>query len=158
MRKQTKVFGLAILVLLFIGPSLLARADDDGKLKLDPNIITNQGAGASSSNDFAIRNELFTSALNQKDHALRKDETPQTRQALSFDKPSRNSLYSTNTNQVTQDLFTNYKPQVITSKTNQTSSQSSLFLWLIGATGLVLIVVAIVLGRLMGKRKLRRTG
>lgn len=125
-----------IITLLAISYSLIflvgkvAFATDNGNLQLDPNVITKSNGGVGTTSDFPIRNELFTPALNQVVKEQMQDKVPEQQKALNFSKQTTNTLYDTNTAQITKKLFVNYKPQIITSNTDNISTQTTLWYWL----------------------------
>lgn len=131
-------------------------ADDNGNLQLDPNVITNSNGGVGTASDFPIRNELFTPVLNQTAKEQMQDQVPEQQKALNFSKQTANTLYDTNTAQVTKQLFVNYNPQVITSNTASSKSQTTLWYWLITVVAFPLVFLAIFLGQKNAKRSLRK--
>lgn len=131
-------------------------ADDNGNLQLDPNVITNSGGGVGTASDFPIRNELFTPALNQTAKEQMQDKVPEQQKTLNFSKPTTNTLYNTNTAQITSQLFANYTPQVITSSADNNSTQSTIWYWLLSLGAIFLVFLAVFLGRKNAKRSLKK--
>jgi type VII secretion protein EssA len=157
--KKKKVLLLAFFISLFLLGGLKANkgyADDNGSLQLDPNIITNSNGGVGNTSGFPIVGELFTPTMDQTVKDQMKDNIPEQRKALDFSKKAVNTLYTTDTTKITQQLFVNYKPQVITANRTDTNSQSTLWYGLLSLLGLPLIVLAIFLGRKNAKRSLKK--
>ncbi|MDR0300460.1 MAG: type VII secretion protein EssA [Streptococcaceae bacterium] len=156
MKKKTIILFLALLcgVIFLTGRGVFA--DDNGKLQLDPNVITNSNGGVGTASDFPILGDLFTSGLNQTAKEQMQDKVPEQKKVLDFSKQSANTLYDTNTAQITTQLFVNYSPQVMTSSTDTKNTQSTVWYWLLSLAALPLVFLAIFLGRKNAKRSLRR--
>lgn len=152
-----KIFPFTVLLVslnLLVG--IKSYADDDGNLKLNSNIITNSDGGVSSTTDFPIRNELFTPKINQVVKEQMQDKVVVHKKTLDFSKGAANALDEANTDQVVKALFINYSPQVMGASSENKSSQSIIWYWVICLGAIPLTIVAVILGQKSAKRNLKK--
>lgn len=152
-----KIFPFTVLLVslnLLVG--IKSYADDDGNLQLNSNIITNSDGGLSSTKDFPIRNELFTPKINQVVKEQMQDKVIDHKKTLDFSKKDENNLYGANTDKVVKVLFTNYNPQIISSNSENQSSQSTIWYWVVCLGAIPLTVLAVILGQKRAKRNLKK--
>lgn len=153
--KKRKLILLVLLGLsLFLGVKV--SADDNGSLELNTNILTNSEGGVGATGDFPIRNELFTDTLNQTAQAQMQDQIPAHRKTLDFSKQADSQLYNTNTERISQKLFTNYQPQVLTSRNSSNNQVTRIWLWLLASLAIPLVILALYLGKQNAKRRLKK--
>ncbi|MFC4652337.1 type VII secretion protein EssA [Lactococcus nasutitermitis] len=154
--KKTHIILLALCCSFIFLISIKSKADDNGSLQLNSNVVTNSNGGVGTGSEFPIRNALFTTAMNQKVKAQMQDKIPEQQKALNFSKQTVNSLYNTDTSKITKALFVDYKPQVIASSTNENNTQKTLWYWLLLIIAIPLVFLAVFLGRKNAKRSLRK--
>ncbi|GAB2027193.1 type VII secretion protein EssA [Lactovum odontotermitis] len=154
-RRQALLFSLFCGLLLFI--SIRSYAENDGRLHLDPNIITNSGGGIGTVGDYPIRNELFTPEMDQLAKAQDKEKISGQQKSLNFSGLQEDVLYATNTEKVTKKLFTaDYQPQVIKASAGRQKNSNALWYGLIIIVGVLFALLAIFLGKKNAERNLRK--
>lgn len=152
-----KIFPLTVLLVsLNLVVGIKSYAADDGNLQLNSNIITNSDGGLSSTNDFPIRNELFTFKINQVVKEQMQDKIIVHKKTLDFSKKDANNLYDANTDKVVKVLFTDYSPQIISSNSENQKSQSTIWYWVVCIGAIPLTVLAVILGQKRAKRNLKK--
>ena len=154
--KKKPLLVIILSTSLFFLTGITSDADDNGKLQLNATVITNSTGGVGTTSDFPIRGKLFTPELNQINQNQMQDKIPEHRLTLDFSITSTNTLYNTDTDKVTKQLFANYKPQVLT--TDKASHQSQEMIWYLVmlVVALPLVALAIFLGQQNAKRRLRK--
>lgn len=155
MKNRLLLFICMVLGLFFLA-SPRCFADDNGSLQLNPNVITNSDGGIGTTSDFPIRSQLFTHTIDKLAKEQAQDNVPKQRETLDFSKQTTNTLYNVNTTKVVEQLFVNYKTQVIASSTDTSDSKTMIWYWVISLAAVPLIVLAIFLGRKNAKRSLRK--
>ncbi|KHD34518.1 hypothetical protein NL50_16905 [Clostridium acetobutylicum] len=152
--------GLLLFICMVLGIVFLASpkcfAVDNGSLQLNPNVITNSDGGVGTTSDFSIRSQLFTPTIDKIAKEQAHDNVPKQRETLDFSKQAINTLYNANTKKVVEQLFVNYKPQVIASSTSTSDSKTMIWYWVILLAAVPLIVLAIFLGQKNAQRRLRK--
>lgn len=153
--KKRKVILLGLLGLtLFLG--IETYADYNGSLELNQNILTNSEGGVGTTGDFPIRNTLFTDEMNQTVKAKMQDQIPAHRKTLDFSQERVSQLYNRNTERISQKLFTNYQPQVLTRGNSSNNQVIRIWLWLLASLAIPLVILALYLGKQNAKRRLKK--
>jgi hypothetical protein len=96
-------------------------AQNDGSLKIDSTILTNQISGTGDLSEFPIRGQLFSPMFDGKIKE-RKQETQNItnlKQTIDFQKNADKQLHNLNTDEVKMNLFKNYSNQNISMTTSK---------------------------------------
>ncbi|GAB2025397.1 type VII secretion protein EssA [Lactovum odontotermitis] len=151
-------FGLSLFV--FSAGSRVQAATSDGRLVLDPNVITNSTGGIGTTSDFPIRNRLFTDETNQKLAAQEKSQTPVTEplKTLSFSRKASETMYAEQMGPIKEKLFVTYEPQVFSASVSESKNSEPFWAAVIVIAAIPLTVLAVFLGRGRARRKMRRAG
>lgn len=109
------------MLLLLIDP-LFVRAESDGSLQLNSDMITNQSIGGATSSDFAIRSQLFSKKMLEKvqEKEQREAEKIKTIQNVDFNQESQNKLFQANYQRIKTELFKDYNQTNIGTSEAQT--------------------------------------
>lgn len=109
MKKLKKLLLYSAMLLLLIDP-LFVRAESDGSLQLNSDMITNQSIGGATSSDFAIRSQLFSKRMMEKvqEKEQREAENIKIIQNVDFNQESQNKLFQANYQRIKTELFKNY--------------------------------------------------
>lgn len=131
----------------------------DGNLKLNTDVLVNNGTSIGGSGEFSIRGQLFSSELEEQSQKLKESQVQLAKQiqTIQFDDKSTQSL---DMKPVTKNLFQNYQPQVISSA-EKTDKKSEGNIYLIGTVGGVfLLSIGVLIGnrRAKSKRRKKRVG
>lgn len=127
----------------------------DGSLKLNTDVLMNNGGDIGGTGDFPIRGQLFSSEIEEQNKKLHENqaEVGKHKKTIDFKEKSTESL---NTKSMTNNLFHEYQPQVITTA-ESTGKKDVLSLYiLIIVGGIVLTFLGILVGNRRVKRKRRR--
>ena len=130
-----------------------------GNLKLNTDVLVNNGTSIGGSGEFSIRGQLFSSELEEQSQKLKESQAQLAKQiqTIQFDDKSTQSL---DMKPVTKNLFQNYQPQVISSA-EKTDKKSEGNIYLIGTVGGVfLLSIGVLIGnrRAKSKRRKKRVG
>lgn len=121
MKKLKKLLLYSAMLLLLIDP-LFVRAESDGSLQLNSDMITNQSIGGATSSDFAIRSQLFSKKMLEKvqEKEQREAEKIKTIQNVDFNQESQNKLFQANYQRIKTELFKDYNQTNIGTSEAQT--------------------------------------
>jgi type VII secretion protein EssA len=155
MQKKVRQMTLVVCLLGVLQGAPL-HASDDGTLQLNPQIMTDSDGGVSISNDFPIRNELFTAELNERTQAQMQDDVVEQRKTLTFSGQHTDALYQLDTSEATERLFMQYQPVVLSTGADETSEEALIWYWLFALLALPLIIVSVTLGKRRAKRSVRK--
>lgn len=142
---------MGALLFLFVLIAMPVSAADNGDLKLNTGIITNNEIQNGGAGGFPIRGSLFSEELNAQEKKNEELSSRLTDMAGKLDfkeQPDKKA----DTQQMTSMLFQDYHPQVIFSKNSRTGHSRALY-YAMGALGAaVLLVTGILTGRWWAKR------
>jgi len=150
--------GQMIVVICLLGALQGAHiyASDDGTLQLNPAIMTDSDGGVSISNDFPIRNELFTTRLNEITKAQMQDNISKQKREVVFSEQGTDALYSLDTDNATQKLFIHYEPVVLNTEADEIMEETNMFYWIFVVFAVPLIIASVSLGKRRAKRSVKK--
>lgn len=121
MKKLKKLLLYSAMLLLLIDP-LFVRAESDGSLQLNSDMITNQSIGGATSSDFVIRSQLFSKRMMEKvqEKEQREAENIKIIQNVDFNQESQNKLFQANYQSLKTELFKDYNQKNIGTSELQT--------------------------------------
>jgi len=124
--KNIKKLSLYSATLILLTAPLFVRAESDGSLQLDSDMITNQAGGSSTSSDFTVRSQLFSKRINEKvqEKEKREAENTKTIQNVDFNQASQNKLYQVNYQGLKTELFKDYNQTNIGTGEAQTKTNN----------------------------------
>lgn len=124
--KNIKKLSLYSATFILLTAPLFVRAESDGSLQLDSDMITNQAGGSSTSSDFTVRSQLFSKRINEKvqEKEKREAENTKTVQNVDFNQASQNKLYQVNYQGLKTELFKDYNQTNISISEAQTKTNN----------------------------------
>lgn len=140
-------------VFAFSFPAVKGNAD--GNLKLNTDVLMNNGSSVGGSGEFPIRGQLFSNELIEKSQKLQESQAQlaKQKQVINFEEKSTQNF---NTKSMTEALFQEYKPQVITTL-EDSDNKSEMNLYILGIVGgLALILFGVLIGNRRIKKKWRK--
>lgn len=151
--KNIKKLSLYSATLILLTAPLFVRAESDGSLQLDSDMITNQAGGSSTSSDFTVRSQLFSKRINEKvqEKEKREAENTKTIQNVDFNQASQNKLYQVNYQGLKTELFKDYNQTNIGTGEAQTKTNNREVLIL-----MILALPLMILTAYIAKRLTRR--
>ena len=151
--RNIKKLSLYSATLILLTAPLFVRAESDGSLQLDSDMITNQAGGSSTSSDFTVRSLLFSKRINEKIQEKEKREAEYTKtiQNVDFNQASQNKLYQVNYQGLKTELFKDYNQTNIGTSEAQTKTNNRGVLIL-----MVLALPLMILTAYSAKRLTRR--
>ena len=152
-RRLLCICMLMIGVFAFSFPAVKGSAD--GKLKLNTDVLMNNGAGIGGSGEFPIRGQLFSGELEEQNQKLKEnqEQLAKQKQTIQFEEKSTQSL---NMKPATKNLFQDYQPQVITGAEDSNQKNGMNFYSLGGIGSVFLMLLGILIGNRYAKKKRRR--
>ena len=152
-RRFLCICTLVVGVFAFSFPAVKGSAD--GKLKLNTDVLTNNGTGVGGSGEFPIRGQLFSSELEEQNQRFKESQAQlaKQKQTINFEEKSTHSL---DIKPATKNLFQDYQPQVITGAENSNEKNGLNFYMLGGVGGIFLTLLGILIGNRYAKKKRRR--
>ncbi|GAB2026232.1 type VII secretion protein EssA [Lactovum odontotermitis] len=159
MKKKSVLVILVLMLLTLSGGFASADIVNDGRLQLDPNIITNSDTGSRYGN-FEDTGRLFSPEINKKAASLRaaQENAMDVKSAIKFNKDENRSSALAENQAVVAKLFTDYAPQNILMASRNSTSSTDQTVWyvLILVAGLVLIAGASLMGIRRSEHKNRK--
>ena len=126
-----------------------------GALKLNTDVLMNNGSSVGGGGEFPIRGQLFSNELIEKSQKLQESQAQlaKQKQVINFEEKSTQNF---NTKSMTEALFQEYKPQVITTL-EDSDNKSEMNLYILGIVGgLALILFGVLIGNRRIKKKWRK--
>ncbi|MDN3201196.1 type VII secretion protein EssA [Enterococcus faecalis] len=155
MKKLKKLLLYSAILLLLID-SLFVRAESDGSLQLNSDMITNQSIGGTTSSDFAIRSQLFSKRMMEKvqEKEQREAENIKIIQNVDFNQENQNKLFQANYQRIKTELFKNYdQTNIGTSKLQTKMNNRGMLILMILALPLMILTTFIAKRFTRRKRK-----
>lgn len=152
-RRFLCICTLMVGVFAFSFPAVEGNAD--GNLKLNTDVLMNNGSSVGGSGEFPIRGQLFSNELIEKSQKLQESQAQlaKQKQVINFEEKSTQNF---NTKSMTEALFQEYKPQVITTL-EDSDNKSEMNLYILGIVGgLALILFGVLIGNRRIKKKWRK--
>lgn len=151
--KKTILFATTLLSVSFI-TTAKADSSSDGKLQLDPSVITNSNGGVGNGSDFPEVANLFVQPQRNKSAFI---DNPPTGK-VKFGTPVK--IHTVDYSGKTKQLFKAYQPQVIASNTNAIDRQDDTkIIYIIGAIAVLPVIgISYLIGRTLARRRVRKEG
>ncbi|MBS7576411.1 MULTISPECIES: type VII secretion protein EssA [unclassified Enterococcus] len=147
---------LFVYVCLMLISGITVSADSNGELNINTNILSNNQSQLTNNSDFPIRGALFSDELNARSDEIKAEmEKPSgIIKSINFDSAEADE---TSDNQVTEQLFQEYQPQIVSSSSDLNKQHSNWLIALLVAGFVALIILGIFTGKWWAKRKRRVT-
>lgn len=146
---------VAFVLLLAIFSPINVKADSNGSLKLNTDILTGNQSQAGSVGDFPVRGRLFTKELEEQSKNLGLDSKQVVENIKTVDFSVKTDGTKSDS-EVKKYLFQNYKSQVIISDNKEDSQQVSWFVMLSIPVMIVILFVGIFSGRWWTRKQRRK--
>ncbi|HBZ60774.1 MAG TPA: type VII secretion protein EssA [Lactococcus sp.] len=146
---------VTFVLLLAIFSPINVKADSNGSLKLNTDILTGNQSQAGSVGDFPVRGRLFTKELEEQSKNLGLDSKQVVENIKTVDFSVKTDGTKSDS-EVKKYLFQNYKSQVIISDNKEDSQQVSWFVMLSIPVMIVILFVGIFSGRWWTRKQRRK--
>ncbi len=152
MKKLKKLMLYSAIFFLLTVP-LFVRAESNGSLQLNSDMITNQSIGGATSSDFIIRSQLFSKRMMEKVQEKEQRDAENTKiiQNVDFNQASQNKLFQVNYQGLKTELFKSYNQTTIGSGEAQSKTNNRGVLIL-----MILALPLLILTAYIAKRFTRR--